>query len=118
MHLKRYSEEQFKESCGDKEASRSNVVIVENSINREYIDHEDQNERISTCDDCDVSHDNRDDLNGHRRTTEYGKETEEVYFVTRTDDGRVQFTCKICETVFTSQKSVKQHTTMKHGVAY
>ena len=33
LHLKRYSEEQFKESCGDKEASRSNVVIVENSIN-------------------------------------------------------------------------------------
>ena len=43
------------------------------------------------------------------------KETEESYFVTKSDDGKWQFTCKICEATFASQKSVKQHITARHG---
>ena len=74
----------------------------------------DQNESLSG-DECDISQDNREALQCHRRSNDYDKETEEVYFVTKSDDGKIQFTCKLCEATFASQKAVKQHDTMKHG---
>ena len=61
---------------------------------------------------CDVRE--RDNTNEYSRKYHI-KETEESYFVTKSDDGKWQFTCKICEATFASQKSVKQHITARHG---
>ena len=43
------------------------------------------------------------------------KETEEYYFVTKSDKGKWMFTCKIRDVSFAAQKSVKQHITARHG---
>ena len=45
----------------------------------------------------------------------YGKECEERYFATMGDDKIIQFICKICNKSSTSQKSIKQHVSWKHG---
>ena len=42
------------------------------------------------------------------------EEMEENYFATRAGDGKIMFTCKMCEASFASQKSVVQHNTAKH----
>ena len=67
---------------------------------------------FSYGDECDVSHENREAVQVYRRT-QYD-ESEEVYFVTR-NNGKLQFTCKVCEATFDTQKCVKQHGTREHG---
>ena len=86
-------------------------------MHREEEDDEYQNESIS-CDSCETSSDNGGSLHGHGRTHAFNKETDEAYDVSRTDEGKALFTCKICESTFSKQKSVKQHCSMKHGTKY
>ena len=69
-------------------------------------------ERVSPCDKRDSYHDNRNASRCHRRSTD--PETEESYLVLKGSDGKARFVCKKCEATFTSQKSIKQHDTMKH----
>ena len=70
---------------------------------------------VSSGDECDLYQDSRVSLQSHRRSTDHGNETEESYFVTRDNNDKWNFTCKICEASFASQKSVKQHNMAKHG---
>ena len=69
-------------------------------------------ERVYPCDKRDSYHDNRNASRCHRRSTD--QETEESYLVLKGSDGKARFVCKKCEATFTSQKSIKQHDTMKH----
>ena len=64
---------------------------------------------------CNLSQDNRDDTKRHRYAKYKGKENAEEYFATKEEDGSVQFTCKICEVSFESQKDMIQHSMIKHG---
>ena len=74
----------------------------------------DQNESLPG-EECDISQDNREAPQDHRKSNDYDPETEEAYIVTRSDNGKIQFICKLCEATFASQKAIKQHGTMKHG---
>ena len=74
-------------------------------------------ERPNSCDKRDFSQDTGDTMQNHRRSKDYGLwtlETEESYFATMGKDGRVSFTCKICDESFSSQNAVKQHEMAKH----
>ena len=74
-------------------------------------------ERPNSCDNRDFSQDTGDTLQSHRRSKDYGLwtlETEESYFATMGTDGRIRFTCKICDESFPAQKAVKQHEMAKH----
>ena len=65
----------------------------------------------------DFSQDTGDTLQSHRRSKDYELwtlETEESYFATMGKDGRISFTCKICDESFSSQNAVKQHEMAKH----
>ena len=46
------------------------------------------------------------------------EEIEEIYVVTKSNNGKIEFVCKLCEATFGTQKSVKQHGTMEHGCFY
>ena len=72
---------------------------------------------FSSGDKCDVSHENREAVQGYRRTQfdNHIYESEEVYSVTKRNNGGLQFTCKVCEATFDTQKCVKQHGTREHG---
>ena len=75
----------------------------------------DQNESFPG-EECDISQDNRENHQDHRRSNDHAQATaEEAYIVTRSDHGKIQFTCKLCGATFASQKDVKQHGTTKHG---
>ena len=74
-------------------------------------------ERPNSCDNRDFSQDTGDTLQSHRRSKDYGLwtlETEESYFATKGKDGRISFTCKLCDESFSSQNVVKQHEMAKH----
>ena len=63
----------------------------------------------NNCEKCD---------NGNKEYEEnHNEETEESYYATMGYDGKIQFTCKLCEASFVSQKSVVQHKNAKHGRA-
>ena len=104
-------------ACDNRETSSDKIDMPENSVHKE---DEYQNENlILSCESCETFSDNSGSLQGHGRTHAYSKETDEAYDVSRTGDGKaVVFTCKLCESSFSSQKSVKQHCSMKHGIKY
>ena len=81
-----------------------------------YVETSHTDERPYNCDTCDLPQDNRDDLQRHRNAKYVVREDEEAYFATKGEDGRIEFTCKICQVSFFSQKDVKLHTMAKHGV--
>ena len=56
------------------------------------------------------------DCAGHdnENRKEEKQDMEANYFATRAGDGKIMFTCKMCEASFASQKSVVQHNTAKH----
>ena len=98
------------------EESESNIVYEDDceDVTR-TCEHENcHNESGVNCDTCEHSQDNRDPRQSHRSQNGYDKETEEGYIVTRGNDGEVQFTCKMCEAVLPSQRSIKGHIVMKH----
>ena len=46
------------------------------------------------------------------------EEIEEIYVVTKSNNGKIEFVCKLCEATFGTQKSVKQHGTKEHECFY
>ena len=93
--------------CGEGGASEKRVM---------WHDSEDFTSRsVIPGDECDLYQDSRDSLQSHRRSTDHGNETEESYDITRDNNDKWIFTCKICEASFASQKSVIQHNFAKHG---
>ena len=95
-----------------------------------YTVFEDNNEDVNpTCEQRIGVVSDKCDLEVHRETPQrqqsdddhnivrnnYGKECEERYFATMGDDKIIQFICKICNKSSTSQKSIKQHVSWKHG---
>ena len=71
---------------------------------------------FSSGDQCNIFQDNREAAQNHRGSSD-GDE-EEIYVVTKSNNGKVEFECKLCDKTFDTQKSVKQHGTMKHGSFY
>ena len=87
-------------------------------------EEESENESIQ-CDQCPNLLWNTRDLETHRKaihiTNRNGgyqecyrdsNETEESYRVEKDKEGKIQFTCKICEASFASQKVITQHYTV------
>ena len=94
-------------------------------------ENEDNNEDANlTCEQRTSVFNDKCDLEVHRETSQKqqcdddhniprnnygGKDCEERYFATMGDDKIIQFICKICNKSSTSQKSIKQHVSWKHG---
>ena len=66
-------------------------------------------------DSCQYRSKTKESLRTHKRPMVHGQEEqEEDYFVTRNDDAKLQFVCKKCKALFTSQMAVKLHVRAEH----